>query len=239
MTDYAPIVYLTVSETFNRALEIFKKNALFLIVLTLIISVISGVISSPSQLANTFLEPALKKQNWGMVGMLGALMGGVTIVGTIVGAFLTMNRIKIFLRIYDGETADYADLFRDFNQFLNFLGGYMLYGLIVAAGFMLLIVPGVYWALKYSMTTYLMVDQGLSPMEAIRKSGQLTDGHKGELFVIVLAMFGIILVGMLACCVGVLAASPIVEMMWTDCYRRLMPAETATEFTGEVETIMV
>jgi uncharacterized membrane protein len=76
-------------------------------------------------------------------------------------------------------------------------------------------------------------------MEALRKSGEITDGHKGEMFVIWLAMIGIGLAGILACCIGVLAAYPISGMMWVHCYRRLMPVELATEFTGEVETIVV
>jgi len=222
-------VYLTVSDVFNMAFATFKANALFLIVVTVLVGMIGGVASSPQQIFQMFLEPAIQKQEWGTVASMAGLMGVFGFIAFIVASFFEMNRIKILLNVYDGIPADYGDLFKNFDKFFNFLLGYLLYSLIVFAGFLLLIVPGIVWAIKYGFTTYLIVDQEMSPMEAIRASGEMTRGYKMDLFVMGLAMGGIMIIGFLACCVGALATTPIVNLMWTDCYRRLIPVEHVEE----------
>jgi hypothetical protein len=50
----------------------------------------------------------------------------------------------------------------------------ILYGLIVAFGLVLLIVPGVGRPLKFGFAPFLAVDDGLDPLAALRESARLT-----------------------------------------------------------------
>ncbi len=63
-------------------------------------------------------------------------------------------------------------------------------GFIFAAGLILLVVPGIIWVLKYLLALYALRDRKLSPCEALKLSGRITTGHKGQLFYTGLISYG-------------------------------------------------
>ena len=55
---------------------------------------------------------------------------------------------------------------------------------IIGFGLILLIVPGVYWALKYALAIPVTVLEGTSLSETTSRSADLTSGNRGRIFVI-------------------------------------------------------
>jgi len=64
-----------------------------------------------------------------------------------------------------------------------------LAGLLALAGFVLLIVPGVYIILATSLAVPAAVLENIHAREAIRRSMDMTKGHKGRVFVILVLVF--------------------------------------------------
>jgi len=64
----------------------------------------------------------------------------------------------------------------------------ILVGLIVAVGFVLLIVPGVIFLLIYAITTPAIVLEGVKAREGMRRSRSLVKGNLGKVFVILLVV---------------------------------------------------
>ena len=61
---------------------------------------------------------------------------------------------------------------------------------IIGFGFVLLIVPGILWALKYAFATPVTVLEGTDLIETQRRSGDLTSGRRGRIFVV----YGLLLI---------------------------------------------
>src|SRR3989338_8229588 len=124
---------------------------------------------------------AMKKHFWFFAGMLAifyALMYGLPFLGqyfikqalnnnpffngifsliiNILGIIISIGLVKVSLNIYDDKSVDYEILFTQWKFFWRYLGSMILYGLIVLGGFILLIVPGIIWSIKYSMTPFLI-----------------------------------------------------------------------------------
>lgn len=55
------------------------------------------------------------------------------------------------------------------------------------------IIPGIVTALNYSMSSFVMADEDLSALECMVKSKKLVYGHRGEIFVVYLSYFFIML----------------------------------------------
>lgn len=146
----------------------------------------------------------------------------LAIISLVVGIFLSMAQIRIGLRYCSGEKADFPDLVSSYPRFGDFLLGSILFGLIVFAGFILLIIPGIYWGVRYRFFGYYILDRDMKPVEAIKASGRMTRGVWWHLFVFWLAMFGIRLLGILACCVGLLFAVPVEMVSIAYVYRALL-----------------
>lgn len=58
-----------------------------------------------------------------------------------------------------------------------------IYSIGVAVGFMLLVFPGIWLALRYSMAFFIVVDENVGAREALKRSVVLTRGHLRALFV--------------------------------------------------------
>ena len=86
----------------------------------------------------------------------------------------------------------------------------------------MLIVPGVIWAIKYQFFAYLIVDKKMGPWEAIQKSGEMTAGNKGNLFLLGLILALINIAGAICLLVGLFATIPTTMLAIVYVYRKLL-----------------
>ncbi len=149
------------------------------------------------------------------------LVIAVSVISWILDLLISMGVIKITLKFCDQEQATYRDLFSAYRLLLNYLVGSIVYGIMVAIGFVFLIVPGIYLAVKYQFYDYLIIDKGMGPIEAIKRSGVLTEGVKRNLVLFWLALVGINILGMIALGVGLIATVPVSWLANAYVYRRL------------------
>ncbi|MFH1150486.1 MAG: hypothetical protein V1748_08430 [Actinomycetota bacterium] len=198
--------------------EQFKENLGFYIAVVLIIGIAGAI-------PNFFTNMGVFVNSRGIIVTFGIVFG---ILAFIVGVFQNMAQTKIGLTACDQKPADFTDLYSQYKKFLDMLVGSILYFLIVLGGLILLIVPGIYWAVKYHFWGYLIIDQGMSPVDAIKKSGQMTKGHWWHLFLFFLAMFGLGILGFLACCIGIFVTAPIIMISIAYIYRWLLAASGTT-----------
>lgn len=149
------------------------------------------------------------------------LVIAVSVISWILDLLISMGVIRITLKFCDQEKPTYRDLFSAYRLLLNYLLGSIVYGIMVAIGFVFLIIPGIYLAVKYQFYEYLIVDKGMGPLDAIKRSGVLTEGVKRNLVLFWLALFGINILGMLALGVGLIATIPVSWLANAYVYRRL------------------
>ena len=187
--------------------ERMKDNIGFFIVYLIILFILEGFFSV---FASTFSDslPSLS-----LLFNLGSWI--VSIVSLI---FI----VKIGLKLYDHPNiGSYEFLFFSTSLFFKFLLGYVMYTLLAIIGFLLLIVPGIYLAIKYQYVQYLIVDKNMDVIEAFKESGRMTDGHKWNLFLLFLLFLAISALGFLALGIGLLVTIPIVIVAQAYVYRKL------------------
>ncbi len=61
-------------------------------------------------------------------------------------------------------------------------------GFILFVGFMLFIIPGVILSIKFMFSEYLLIEENLGPIEALKRSSSLTSGYKWKLYIFTLKM---------------------------------------------------
>jgi uncharacterized membrane protein len=105
--------------------------------------------------------------------------------------------------------------------FFKFLLAIVLYSLIVTVGFVLFIVPGIYFMIKYQFVLFLIVDKNMDVAQAFSTSSQITNGVKWQLFFFDLLIGIIILAGFLFFGIGIFAAFPTALVAVAYVYRKL------------------
>lgn len=185
--------------------ETFKSNIGFFIILLVIVWVVSAIF----QVLMNFTRDATA---------VTVLIG---IISWVVNAVLTMGIIKITLKFCDKQKPEFTDLYQYYPLTLKYLASTIVFGVIVAIGMLLLIVPGIICAIRLQLFSYFIVDKNQGPIEALKSSWEATKGSTGNLFILWLTFIGITLLGILALLVGLFAAIPTIMVAMAFVYRKL------------------
>ena len=213
---------IAVGDVFERSWTIYKDKMIWCIGAVLIVGIVNYVVAQIANYASA---------------ILGALVGypAVAIVCMILGIFagqlfalwLNIGMALLLLKIGRGQEPSMGDLFRGGPYFLTALVAGILVGLIDLVGFVLLIVPGIIFALMFSQFLYLIVDRNVGIVESLELSMRITRGNKATLFLLWILSAGLIFAGMLMCCVGVIFTAPLVSLLWTVAYLAMTGQPTA------------
>ncbi len=160
---------------------------------------------------------------------VGAMTGG-RVLGFLAMIFLLILRIgylKIFLRMYDNEKPKFSDLFSEYPLFWKYLGVSILYPLVVSGGLILLIIPGIIWAVRFSFSPIILVDTKMGPITSMKESYAITSGKFWNLFgfFLVIGLFNIL--GLLVLGVGLLITIPVSMFAVIQVYRKLTAEKSA------------
>lgn len=161
----------------------------------------------------------------------------ISMVSWIFGIFIGMGFIKIVLDLVDGRKPIMDQFFSQRLLFFKYFWTSILYGLIVFAGFLLLIIPGLIWIFKYQFAAYLVIDKGIGPRDAIRRSGRITQGAKWDLFLLSILLQWINMAGILFFVVGLFITIPVSMLATAYVYRTLLNQEEAGSVfdTGDIK----
>jgi hypothetical protein len=122
---------------------------------------------------------------------------------------VTLATFRFALRLADDRPFGEFDPKVLLAGYFPFLLTEALFGLVVAAGMILLIVPGLVWAVTYGFAPLLCAAERYDPVESLRESRRLTVGHRRELFVFGLFCLGVNILGALALGIGLFVTIPM------------------------------
>ncbi len=99
---------------------------------------------------------------------------------------------SVMLKVQRGKRAAFEDLFSGYSKyFFNTLLLNAVISLLSILGAVLLVVPGIIIALRYSMSWFILADNPeMGFREVMRRSRELMDGRKEELFFFILSYLG-------------------------------------------------
>ncbi len=195
----------------STAWKLFQANAGVLIGATLLSMVISFVVGQINQFITLMVAGAAD-------GAPGAgffiVFAVLQIVGMIINSFFLIGLIRICIGIGRNERVEFGMLFSGMPYLLSFLLVYMGFTFLTTIGFLLLIAPGVYLMLTYWPAVMISIDRKESFSKSFGLAGEVASGNRLESFLMVLIMFGVTLLGAMACGVGLIVALPLVYQMF-------------------------
>lgn len=235
----------------QRAKAVLRTSYWKAFVVSLILVIIGEGSGIPSLNNNTGSSARSEMSNsglyfdWDVLGpyLFIALIIGIIIVvigiafHILIGSPLTVGSLHYFKQSAEGEVR-MGNIGYAFNKdrywaivltmlwrgFLNFLW------------FLLLIIPGIVKSYAYSQVPYILADNpNIGYNRAVELSKQMTQGHKGNMFVLDLSFLGWILLGLLALGIGVLFVQPYINATKAELYLELRHNALAYNLTTEHE----
>lgn len=179
-----------------------------------------------------------------VVALLNILGGGKRtpiLVSLILGvaAFIwSIVMMKISLAAADGKAellsfSSVKEMFPSWQQILGMAGVGILGGLLILAGLVLLIIPGIYVAFRLGLANLSYIDRGEGIRKALRHSWEIT---KGPIFwtAVLISLVSLVLyiVGIIFFGIGILVTYPLALILMAKFYR------AATAHHGVAQTVV-
>jgi uncharacterized membrane protein len=201
------------TEVLGQAWDLFKAHWATLVFAPMVGQMIASGISQAFQVAGGMNA----RDETAAIAVMA--VGGL--VSFVASTFFTAGVTKLMIATARGETPSFGDVFSGGPRFLPLLGTQLLVSLVVVLGLLLLVVPGVVMALAFTLAPYYVVDRQLGPIEAMKASWEATEGQKGKLLGYGVIAFFIVVLGLVACCIGSIVGASVSQLGMAIIYVRL------------------
>lgn len=213
---------LSIKECLRFGWNTFKKRPWILIGALALGVIVEGITS-------------VLEENTDPNGVMGVV---VLLVSLLISMLYALGQTHFFLKAHDNVTeVRFKDLWYP-KPFLHFLGTSILLWLFIGIPYLalvflnvpevvliLLIVPALVVSLVFGFAFYLVVDRDLHALEALKESARLTHGHRKQLFLLLAAVIGVNIVGLVALIIGLFVTIPVTVLAMIHAYRMLSGAE--------------
>ena len=147
----------------------------------------------------------------------------IAVMMPMVGGLIVLG-----IRRSADESLDAKTVINYFHLLLPILGMTLLLYLLVAVGLVLLVLPGIYLAVAYTMALPVLIDKNLGPWEALEASRKAITHRWWELFALHLVLGAINLATVITLGIGLIWTYPMTIIAHGIVYRRVFGAEPAT-----------
>ena len=173
------------------------------------------------------------KGRWGKAILVYIIMIAIStaasifpIANLVIGGPLALGLAIFFMGYAKGEDSELEDFFKGFNDFGRSLGVYILMLLILVAGYLLLVIPGIILSFGLSMAYFILAENpALSPVDALKQSWEMMKGHKMDLFVLTLALSGLGILCIFTFGIGFIWLAPYSQTCFVKFYEDIKGAE--------------
>ena len=215
---------LDVGEVVTTTWTIYKDKMGLVLGGVLIALIIQQMAAVPASIAQQFMGAEGVDDGTRLIAAAGWFV--FQIITWLVQMYMTCGTTLLLLNVVKGRPAEITDIFKGGAYFGRMLLCSFIVGIMVFLGTLACIVPGVIIGLMFFPFVSVLVDRDAPGLDALWQAKDLTNGHKGSLFLLMMAMFGIQLLGLMACCVGMLFTTPLVGLMGTVAYMRMSGQQT-------------
>lgn len=140
--------------------------------------------------------------------VLGLIVFSNPVSGLLLGGPFMASYFHMAGLASRDQQIEFSDFFKGFDKALELIKLCLLIFLVVMLGFILLILPGIYFAVSYVFAHLFTWFYDMDPAEAIRLSRKTVSGNFGQILLLFLILAGINLLGLMALGVGILLTMP-------------------------------
>ncbi len=174
-----------------------------------------------------FLVPTVDSDPTNMTGGIGNVV--LQSLTSILSILFTAGLFYMGIRRGAGDHINWQMIFQGFSSAGKIIVATILQTILIAIGFILLVLPGIYLTIGYAMTIPLIVDRGMSPWQAMEKSRKSV--HKvwwkvAGLFIVIGLLYCVALIPL---GIGLIWVWPMLIILFGVLYRHLFGTEEKTE----------
>ena len=167
----------------------------------------------------------------------GELALGGLLLAVIFTRPLRWGYAYLCLHAVRGEEAEPADAMASFSRYRDVVITNALILFMVIIGTSMLVLPGVFIYLRTRFVPYLILDEGLGPLSAIRESFELTEGLSLKLLAIGAGGCAAVVLGAIPFGLGICPALILWDLTLASLYQAVLEREAALELEDAIPEV--
>jgi len=184
----------------------FGAVAVPLVVGALVIGAVMGVLYAAIFAPQVLVEQGIIDGSIALM-LTYAAASVMGIVVLVVQAYMMGGFHTVALKAVRGQPTAVSDVFSGGRYMLTYFVGLLVQQIVIGIGYMLCIVPGIMLLCGLWAWGFLVIDQGLGGVDALKRSWEMMKGHKMSVFIWGLLSIVVYVAGELACVLPVLLIS--------------------------------
>lgn len=165
-----------------------------------------------------------------VVGLLSGLLGSAgtsqlilgiatQVIITIIGFPLMAGIILMGINRSVGKEISVGMIFNNWGHTLTLVLSYIIMMIMIGIGFVLLVIPGIYLLVAYTMAVPLIVEKGLGPWEALEASRQAISKRWFSVFGIFFCIMVVMIISAIPLGIGMIWTLPLSTLVLAVMYR--------------------
>ena len=218
----------TISESIGNAWYTMKKYFLWLFLAV----IISGIFQGPAQYKFD-ADSGFVMAPW----IIFAAIVGIVIF-LFVRPVFSFGADMMFVEAVRDKKPNLRWLISGFQKnYLNIVLAHLLSVAIVGIGIVALIIPGIILACRLAFVSYLVMDKGLDPIQAVEESWRMTRGYGWTIFGLAILSFFIAIVGLLCLIVGIFPAIIVISASFASLYQAILTEKNIGTKESTIEEV--
>lgn len=162
------------SDALTFGWRVFERYWADLVLVMLINLALSSAVFFGILLSTLGLLAGLSDKVTGLIWVGGIADVLFIILAIVIGIWMAAAYKEVAAAAIKHEHPRLAEFYhRAYKKLINYIGTYLLYGMAVGAGIILFIIPGIIFAIWYSLAPYLVATEKLGAVEAMKRSREI------------------------------------------------------------------
>ncbi len=175
---------ISIGELLSKTWQVYKskiKVFLGIMLLPVLINIVFFLVAAGAGLAGLAGKQFLKISLGGALPFM-IVLGIILFLGVIIIGLWAQIALLFAIKERKQQIGIKASFAKGWHKIISFLWISILTSLVTMAGFLLLVVPGIIFAVWFSLAPYVLVSEGLKGKKALSRSRQLVKGNWGKVF---------------------------------------------------------
>ena len=151
----------------------------------------------------------------------------IMLLSLVLTLLFSLGYTQNIFQALDGEEPQFSAYGQQSRKIFIWLFAGLIYMVTVVIGLALLIMPGIYLAIRLQFFYPSIVEEDNGILDSLKRSWEITKGQEVPLLLLLLVVIGLAVLGTAFFIIGIFVTSPIVCLMYCYVFRKL------TAFTTE------
>jgi uncharacterized membrane protein len=183
--------------------------------------------------AISFAITMVQEATVGTTGDVAASL--VEIIVTLILFPLGVGLGLLGIRRAAGKETPVSTLWEPYSQAIPLIVMFILMAVLIVAGFLLLVLPGIYLSIAYSFAPYLIVEKNMGVWEALETSRKAITAYWWRYFGLMLVALLLVIIGLIPVFIGLIWVVPIIAIATGEVFGKTFGSPETEALTTDLE----